>query len=235
MTVQQRAGEQCADRPGSDDANQLPGNAMPRRRPAVVRLLRMAVVTVLVLAFASAAGFAVFAQHIGSLRPQAGVPASDAIVVLTGGHKRLETALGLLEAGKGKRLLISGVHPGTRLSDLRRAVGGKSALFDCCVDLDRTALDTVGNAAESAKWLSDHGFRDVLLVTNNYHMPRSLLEARRAFTNITVRPYPVVIGDLGNGGWLTDPEALRVLATEYLKYLAALTGTSPRYLAASVQ
>jgi hypothetical protein len=37
-----------------------------------------------------------------------------------------------------------------------------------------------------------------------------------------LEPYPVVNTNLGNGGWLTKPEALRVLLTEYSKYLLAL-------------
>ena len=35
-------------------------------------------------------------------------------------------------------------------------------------------------------------------------------------------PYPVVGSRLDGGGWMTDPDALRVLFTEYNKYLLAL-------------
>jgi hypothetical protein len=37
-----------------------------------------------------------------------------------------------------------------------------------------------------------------------------------------LEPYPVVNSNLENGEWLTKPEALRVLFTEYNKYLLAL-------------
>jgi hypothetical protein len=41
---------------------------------------------------------------------------ADGIVVLTGGNSRVAEALELLAAGRGKRLLISGVNPGTTTS-----------------------------------------------------------------------------------------------------------------------
>jgi uncharacterized SAM-binding protein YcdF (DUF218 family) len=53
-------------------------------------------------------------------------------------------------------------------------------------------------------------------------MPRSLLEMGRLLGKAKLEPYPVVNTNLDNGGWLTKPEALRVLFTEYNKYLLAL-------------
>lgn len=169
-----------------------------------------------------AAGFFAFAIRVASMRPADDPPVSDAIIVLTGGYNRLETGLELLRQGKAKRLLISGVYPRTRLSDIRRATGADPQLFSCCIDIDHAALDTIGNAAESAKWLESRGYHKVLLVTNNYHMPRSLLETRRVFGNIEVVPEPVVTREIGIYGWLTRRDALRVLCVEYVKYLAAL-------------
>lgn len=167
-------------------------------------------------------GFAAFATHIARLTTPTDLPSADAIIVLTGGEKRLTAAVDLLEAGKGKRLLISGVHPKARLSDLRRATGGDSRLFNCCVDLDHTALDTIGNAEESAKWVESHNWDKVIIVTNNYHMPRSLLELKRYMTEAELFPYPVVNTHLEGGEWITNRAALRVLFTEYAKYIAAL-------------
>ena len=69
----------------------------------------------------------------------------------------------------------------------------------------------------------------VILVTNNYHMPRSLLEMGRLLDEAELEPYPVVNSKLDDGGWMTKPDALRVLFTEYNKYLAALArGVLPR-------
>ena len=69
---------------------------------------------------------------------------------------------------------------------------------------------------------ASHAYGSVILVTNNYHMPRSLLEMGRLLGDAELEPYPVVNTRLDDGGWLTKPEALRVLFTEYNKYLLAL-------------
>lgn len=167
-------------------------------------------------------GFAAFASHVGRMRTPADVPKADAIIVLTGGQSRLDAAMDLLKAGKGERLLISGVNPLARVDDLRVATGGEKWLFSCCVDIDHEALDTIGNAEESAKWVNANAYGTVILVTNNYHMPRSLLEMHRLVRHARFLPYPVVNTSLDDRGWMTKPDALRVLFTEYAKYLAAI-------------
>ncbi|MVA96110.1 YdcF family protein [Nitratireductor sp. CAU 1489] len=174
-------------------------------------------------------GFAWFANQVRLMKTPADLPDADAIVVLTGGHFRLNAAVDLLKAGKGERLLISGVNPVARAGDLRRATGAEEALFSCCIDIDRLALDTVGNAAESAKWIRAHAYKTIIVVTNNYHMPRSLLEMRRLLAKTALLPYPVVANNAEDGVLLTKPDALRVLFTEYVKYLGALArGAWPR-------
>jgi len=167
-------------------------------------------------------GFALFATHVSRMATPKNPAQADAIIVLTGGQARIDAAVDLLKSGKGERLLISGVHPSTTRTTLQAATGADKALFSCCVDIDRDALDTIGNAEESAKWVRNHDYNRVILVTNNYHMPRSLLEVGRLIGPAELEPYPVVNADLGNGGWMVQPEALRVLFTEYNKYLLAL-------------
>lgn len=186
-----------------------------------LRFLAMLCVFCLAIMLAFAAGFAAFGMHVARLETPETAPQADAIIVLTGGEKRLDAAMELLKAGKGKRLLISGVHPSARIKDLQRATGGDDTLFSCCVDLDHDALDTIGNAEESSKWVSEHKWKSVIVVTNNYHMPRSLLELKRLMGDAELLPYPVVNTRLDDGGWMTNQNALRVLFPEYVKYLAA--------------
>src|ERR1700761_105992 len=49
---------------------------------------------------------------------------ADGIVALTGGTSRVADALELLAAGHGKRLLITGVNPGTTTADIARQTAG---------------------------------------------------------------------------------------------------------------
>ena len=190
-----------------------------RRLPSLLCASGVAILGSLVLFLG---GFALFATHVSRLSTPQDPPAADAIIVLTGGQARLDAALGLLKSGKGERLLISGVHSSTSSRMLQATTGGDTALFSCCIDIDRAALDTIGNAEESAKWVRTHAYGRVILVTNNYHMPRSLLEMSRLLGKEELDPYPVVNSKLDNGGWIVRPGALRVLFTEYNKYLAAL-------------
>ncbi len=193
--------------------------AKPGRLRLTLRACGFVLLAILVL---FAGGFGWFADKVSHMTTPADPASADAIVVLTGGQSRLDAAMDLLASGKGKRLLISGVHPSASRHQLQVAMGGDKQLFSCCVDIDRAALDTIGNAEESAKWVENHAYGSIIVVTNNYHMPRSLLEMSRLLHGARLEPYPVVNTNLGNGGWLTKPEALRVLLTEYSKYVLSL-------------
>jgi len=193
--------------------------AGPGRFRSAIRLCGFLFIVMLML---FAGGFGWFADRVSHMTTPANPAKADAIIVLTGGQSRLDAAMELLASGKGERLLVSGVHPSASRRQLQLAMGGDKRLFSCCVDIDRAALDTIGNAEESAKWVESHAYGSIILVTNNYHMPRSLLEMGRLLHGAKLEPYPVVNTNLGNGGWLTKPEALRVLLTEYSKYVLAL-------------
>ena len=194
----------------------------PGARKGLLRWIAGCLVAALIAVMVYLAGFAMFASHVAGLRTPSDPPRADAIIVLTGGQARLGAATALLTSGMGKRLLISGVHPTTSKPALQRATGAGSEIFACCIDIDHAALDTIGNAMESAKWMANKGFSSAIVVTNNYHIPRSMLELRRHTEGKELVPYPVVNSDLANGGWLTNADALRVLFTEYGKYIMAL-------------
>lgn len=212
--------------PNSTDATAAAGNGGTghhgRMKPRLVSFLRIAAFSLAGAAFLFAAGFGLFASHIGGMETPKDLPRADAIIVLTGGQARIDAGVDLLKSGKGERLLISGVNPVANRDALRAATGADKTLFSCCVDIDHAALDTIGNAEESAKWVRSHHYGSVILVTNNYHMPRSLLEMGRYIGDAELQPYPVVNTRLDNGEWMTKPDALRVLFTEYNKYLFAL-------------
>lgn len=211
------------NRDSADMAEAAPDTfTVPRGSSRLRKTLRAVALTALATIALYALGFGWFASHVSRLATPADPEPADAIIVLTGGQSRLDAAIGLLESGKGARLLISGVHPTASRKQLQKATRSDKQLFSCCVDIDRAALDTIGNAEESAKWVETHGYSRILLVTNNYHMPRSLLEMGRLLRTARLVPYPVVNSNLDNGGWLIKPDAVRVLFTEYNKYLLAL-------------
>lgn len=205
-----RAHDMDHDRAGSDDRQH--GRSTGRRVWNSVLLGGLTIVLALCI------GFAVFLSNIQREGAQV-VTEADAIVILTGGVSRLEPANELLRQGLGKRLLVSGVNPDTTEDELASVMGIDQSLFDCCVDIDRLAMDTVGNAREIANWADAKGYTSLIVVTNDYHMPRSLLELRKVAGHLELQPYPV---SNPPGEQETSAEKLdryRVLSNEYLKYL----------------
>ena len=146
---------------------------------------------------------------------------ADGIVVLTGGNSRVSDAIELLAEGRGKRLLISGVHPVTNLSEIARLVPVHERFVTCCVDLDHSAVNTVGNAVETRRWVETRGFHSLIVVTSNYHMPRTIAELERQMPDITLIPFPVVADKERAERWWTSPVTTRLLVSEYLKYIFA--------------
>jgi uncharacterized SAM-binding protein YcdF (DUF218 family) len=163
-------------------------------------------------------GFVVFVAALPSARPAA--VRGDAVVALTGGEDRLDAAVALFERGVGRRLLISGVHPFMTKERLRPFVHGGHR-FDCCADLGFAATNTHGNAMEAAKWARAHHYRSLVVVTANYHMPRSLEEFSAAMPGVKLVPYPVP-EIVASRRWWLDVVAIRTLQLEYAKFLGSV-------------
>ncbi|SFB24145.1 Uncharacterized SAM-binding protein YcdF, DUF218 family [Rhizobium sp. NFR07] len=193
---------------------------MLSRNSGLRRLARRLILLLFVGIAILGGGFLWFADSVTSLRAPDGVKA-DAIVVLTGGYLRIEQALGLLRDGAGKRLLISGAHPTTTPNQIRKATQASADLFACCVDIGYDAIDTIGNANEIARWIHEHNYKSILVVTNNYHMLRSLHELRRADPGTEFIPYPVINADLTRRAWFLEPDTLRTMLSEYGKVVLA--------------
>ncbi len=184
------------------------------------RDMRPALVCALVSLVALAAGFLVFTSLVERRGPE--LPrVADGIVALTGGEARIEEAIRLLDHGLARRLFISGVHERTSKSALLRHSPEYQRLFNCCIDLGWEARDTVGNAAETSEWARQRGFKSIIIVTSSYHMPRSLIELRRAMPEVELIAYPVVSSGFRIERWWLHPPSARLLLSEYVKLLPA--------------
>jgi uncharacterized SAM-binding protein YcdF (DUF218 family) len=117
-------------------------------------------------------GFAAFMLTLA--QPAEGVR-TDAIVVPTGAAGRIDRGLDLIDERRAKRMLVSGVAPGLRKVDLVEAYGHPREIA-CCVDLGRQAVDTRSNAEETSRWVREHRYRSVRLVTSDWHMARARME-----------------------------------------------------------
>jgi uncharacterized SAM-binding protein YcdF (DUF218 family) len=145
---------------------------------------------------------------------------ADGIVVLTGGASRIADAIELLAAGRGKRLLISGVNQATTSGELSRLNPEFGRMAGCCVDFDRS-LNTLGNAIETKHWAQSRGFRSLIVVTSNYHMPRAIAEIAHQLPEVALLPFPVVADKLRAEPWWTHGATMKLMLSEYLKYVVA--------------
>ena len=203
----------------ADHAPERVPAAQPKWRP--LRLLACAVMFGVV---ASAAiicgGFAWFIYHVPAEEISLDRNA-DGIVVLTGGASRIADAIELLAAGRGKRLLISGVHRATSAAEIARIMPRHEGLVACCVDLDYSAVNTVGNAVGTRRWARDRGFTSLIVVTSAYHMPRTMAELEKQMPDVALVPFPVVTEKLRNEPWWTSGPTARLILSEYAKFVVS--------------
>ncbi len=184
-----------------------------------VRLIFDACLFALVLL---AIGFIVFANSVDREHVVPQGPA-DGIAVLTGGVARIDEAMKLLAEGKAKRVLITGVNRTTTTDELKELASQGDQYFSCCVDIDKEARNTIDNATETSQWVALNHYGSIIVVTSNYHMPRALAELARVMPGVTLIPYSVVDNNVHLQRWWTYPGTTRLLLSEYLKYLPALT------------
>jgi uncharacterized SAM-binding protein YcdF (DUF218 family) len=187
-------------------------------------MLRRFVFFLAALAALWATGLAWFASTIPS-KVEDPDSATDAIVVLTGGSERLDAGLALLAEGKARKLFVSGVYRGVDVGELLRTAHNAPANLECCIVLGYAADSTLGNAAETAQWMDAEHYHSLRIVTAAYHMPRSLLEFRRAMPRARLIAHPVFPERVKSDWWLWPGSAYLVLG-EYHKYLAALARES---------
>ena len=173
-----------------------------------------------------------FAGRVDRSTPAADPPVSDGVVALTGASDaRIEAAMQLLENGKARRMLVSGVNPKASRADMRTVAQAQRRIYDCCVDLGYQATDTVGNARETAHWADAEGYHSLILVTSDFHMPRALLELKAAMPDAVITPYPIRTTDLDAHHWWRSRDGVRRMIFEYSKYVVILARTEITKLA----
>lgn len=142
----------------------------------------------------------------------------DAIIVLTGDKNRIAHGINILKNGSGQRLLISGVNEkisNTKIKNLYGVDVKSEKLFDCCIDIDRISTNTFENSRETYIWSKELGFRNLLIVTSHYHVPRVKLEFSRFFSEDALHYNSVdVINKISD----ISIELIRKVIFEYIKY-----------------
>lgn len=186
-------------------------------------------------------GFFLFIHSI-PLEPKDKITKTDAIVVWTGWNCRVSTGIDLLAQGISDKLFISGIRGGyPHLTSDKCKQHGENVLFETAtlqqemvrlrpqITLGVSALSTIGNAMETAKWTEVSGVKSVRLVTTGIHLPRSLMEFQRYMPDIQVIPHPVLLEHFDHRDWYKSFDVFRICAREYTKYALFLMGIRPEW------
>ncbi len=104
---------------------------------------------------------------------------TDAVIVPTGGAGRIAQGLSVLDEGLAQKMLVTGVDPEVTKEEFEAQFEVDQSRMNCCVTLGFVAVDTRGNAVETADWVEQNGVRSLRLVTTDWHMRRAAGELDR--------------------------------------------------------
>ncbi len=181
-------------------------------RPRKKKGLRTAVLVLILLLAAGAAIPHLNARTLPGPRQER----ADALLVLTGDENRIPEGYRAWREGKAGELYILGAGGGAKLE---KVLPGRPALSPSELQnlhIEGWSENTLENAFSAKGLVVDRGFRKVILVTSDYHMPRAHLALR------TILPAPVSIEVISVRTEWKDraafPRILRLFFVEGWKY-----------------
>lgn len=134
-----------------------------------------------------------------------------AVIVPTGAAGRIERGLEILADGTATQMLVTGVDREVKPAEFAAQFDVPMETMQCCVSLGFKAVDTRGNATETAEWIGARGVTRLRLVTTDWHMRRARNELEHSI------PAGVeIITDA-----VESEPSLRILFLEYHKYMAS--------------
>ncbi|MDE1468469.1 YdcF family protein [Aurantiacibacter sp. D1-12] len=155
-----------------------------------------------------ALGFVLFAI---TLPQPLALSETDAIVVPTGSGGRIERGLDMLQQGAAEQMLVTGVDVVVQPGEFQAEYNVPDRQMECCVELGFSALDTRGNARETAEWMETQRYTSLRLVTADWHMRRAAVELESQLPD-NIR----VVRDA-----VRSEASLMTLFVEYHKFIAA--------------
>lgn len=166
-------------------------------------------------------GFIIFVGSVCMIeKPVNEKEKSDAIVVLTGGAKRVEEGVKLFKEKAAPQLFISGVHLSVTPAELVPNISSKKR--QCCVTLGRKAGDTFNNATETKEWIDKKNYETIHLVTAHYHIVRSAALFRLMMPELKIQLYPVFLDKFSIHDWRFWDVCLKEYSKLYLGLIQTL-------------
>ena len=128
----------------------------------------------------------------------------------------------MLRDNVSDKLFISGVFPGV---DLKKSISLENRdrdLFDCCVFSGSKAVNTVQNAKEVNKWLTEYKISKLFVVSSYYHLPRVKIIFEKEMPEKEIKLIPVDEKFLGKKNLFDYFFNIKLIITEYFKILFIL-------------
>ncbi len=177
-----------------------------------------------IAALALALGVLGLSPHV-LFRREAAPPAgpADAILVLAGGENRIAAGLHAFRRGTGRELFILGAGSATTPARILPDERGIRPEDLARIHIEGWSANTLENAFSAKAVVESRGFRKVVLVTSDYHLPRAYLALRRLLPpDVTISAIPVR-SDWGHpGAWHRLPRLFLVEGWKYWGYRVLL-------------
>lgn len=157
------------------------------------------------------AGFVLFVKNLPTEDdiPSLSTNDFDGVIAYTGGQYRLGTTSLIIKNGFKGPVLISGVFPGSSSDTIFKNLG-LSTQQQKQINLDYSAVSTVGNVQQTINWVNSNNLSKVLIITSYYHVPRTLLLLNKKTNNkVKFTPYPV----------FSNNASVKLLIAEYIKFI----------------
>ena len=146
--------------------------------------------------------------------------AADAILVLVGGENRIAEGFRIWKEGKGKELFILGAGREARLSSILPAGAVISPAELPRIHIEGWSENTLENAFSAKSAVVSRRYREVILVTSDYHVPRANLALRKVLPpGVSISVIPVVSNWRRKGAWRRLPRLFLVEGWKYWGYL----------------
>jgi uncharacterized SAM-binding protein YcdF (DUF218 family) len=156
------------------------------------------------------------------------------VVVATGGAGRIAAGLRLMLNHTATRMLISGTGEGVQKADIIKLIVAANVfppsrlegIMACCVDLGPSATNTRGNAIDAQIWAETHGLDRLVVVTADYHLPRTMMVFAGQMPHQNLSPHavptPWLVHDWeGQSGWWKSPKRIGIIGGEMIKFYAS--------------
>ena len=146
---------------------------------------------------------------------------ADAIVVVSGGAKRVHYAISLYKKGYAPNLIFSGASGKSPVSDAMRMkqIANVNGISDRNISLDEKSVNTYENALNVKKIVLKHKFRNIILVTSPYHQRRVYKTFKKVFekTTVILQNAPSVFSPWQHYNWWSHDRGLSLTISELSK------------------